>query len=465
MLKQDKFYHNTVSSCEDDSLTDKLFSALDRQCKKRDEICTDLADVQKFRELAKDLRNNALANLDTYLLQFTKKLESNGVKVHWAKDAAAARKIACKIAADNNVKEIVKSKSMITEEIALNESLESQGVEVTETDLGEFIIQLAGHKPSHIVLPAIHLSVEDVAKIFQDKIDYDGPVNPEALTKAARRYLREKFKTAQMGISGVNFAVSDQGLWSICTNEGNGRYVSNLPDIYLGVMGMERIVENMDSLAVILKMLGRFATGQRITQYTNLSHGPCKADGPKQVHLIILDNGRSGILDSKYRDVLRCIRCGACLNSCPVFRNLGGHIFPGCYSGPMGSVLLPLLLGMKKAKNVPKACTLCGKCSEVCPVKIPLEEMILELRNDMCQARLGGIIERVSMPVGGMVMKYPLLFRMGQKVMRLALLPISRAGWIKWLPWIPGAWTRVKDLPLPSRRSYQAEVKSEDKVK
>ncbi|MBI9016159.1 MAG: iron-sulfur cluster-binding protein [Phycisphaerae bacterium] len=459
MLKTDKFYHSTVSSCDDDSLSLKLFSALDRQCQKREDICQELGDIEHFRELAKAIRNNALSKLDSCLSQFTAKAQENGVNIHWAQTSQQACKITAKIAQDNNVTEIVKSKSMITEEIGLNQFLKDQAIEVIETDLGEFIIQLADHKPSHIVLPAIHLSTDDVTKIFQDKIGYDGPPDPESLTKAARKYLRDKFKSAKMGISGVNFAVAEQGLWTICTNEGNGRYVSNKPDIYLGIMGMERIVEDIDHLSVLLKMLGRFATGQRITQYTNLTHGPCAKDGPSQVHLIILDNGRSDILASKYRDILRCIRCGACLNVCPVFRNIGGHIFPGCYSGPMGSVLLPLLLGMEKAKNVPKACTLCGKCTEVCPVKIPLDEMILELRNDASQAKMGGIIEKLSMPIGAKVMQSPFLFSTAQKLMRLGLKPLSKSGWVKWLPSIPGRWTKVKDLPLPAKHSYQSEIK------
>lgn len=461
MIKQDEFYDKTVNACADQLLVDTLLRVMDRQSKAREPICQELGDAEKFRTLASQLRDDALANLDGNLETFTQKLQAAGVTVHWAKDDAQARQIICKVAKDNKVSEIVKSKSMITEEIHLNEALQAEGIEVTETDLGEFIIQLADQKPSHIVLPAIHLTTQQVADIFAEKIGYDGPSEPEELTKAARKYLRQKFKTAQMGISGVNFAVADQGAWAICTNEGNGRYASNMPDIYLGVMGIERIVKDMDSLSVILKMLGRFATGQRITQYVNVANGPCESGGPTKVHIVILDNGRSDILASKYYKLLRCIRCGACLNSCPVFRNISGQSFPGCYSGPMGTVLLPLLQGLKETKNVPKACSLCGRCSEVCPVKIPLADMILQLRNDSCKSGYGGFIEKISMFGGGIIMKYPPLYKLGQFGAKIGLRAISKSGWVKWMPWIPGRWTKVKNLPAPAKKTYLSQIKRE----
>ena len=460
MIKKDEFYKRTVRSCNDDTLAEKLFAATDRQCKGRDAICKELGDTEKFRNLAMDVRNDAICDLDKNLDIFTKNIAKQGVTVHWAEDAEEARKIISKIATDNNVKKIVKSKSMITEEIELNHALEDKDIEVTETDLGEFIIQLADHKPAHIVLPAIHLSTDDVTEIFKDHILYTGPSDPKALTRAARQHLRSKFKEAQMGISGVNLAVAEQGLWSICTNEGNGRYITNKPDIYVGVMGIERIVKDLNAAGVIFKMLGRFATGQRITQYVNFSHGPCENDGPTQVHLVLLDNGRSDILASKYWPVLRCIRCGACLNACPVFRNIAGQSFLGCYSGPMGTVLLPLLLGMQRAKNIPKACTLCGLCSEVCPVKIPLADMILELRSDSSEQKLGTFIEKFAMTMMAWVMSKPKLYKLGQKAARIALKPMSKDGWIGWLPSIPGKWTKVKDLPVPAKKTFLSQNKT-----
>ena len=450
------FYNNTVTACADSALSQKLQAATDRQSEARQAICEELDDVEKFRDLAAELRNDVLSNLHSYLSRFVENIEKAGVNVHWAKDAQEAREIVCRLAKKHKVTSIVKSKSMITEEIGVTDALTRDGLEVTETDLGEFIVQISGQKPAHIVLPAVHLSAQEVARIFAEKIDYSGEADPQLLTKAARNYLRGKFKAASMGISGVNFAVAEQGLWVTCTNEGNGRYVMEWPKVYLAIMGIERIVQDADCAAVILKLLARFATGQRITQYTNLVKGRSSMERPEYVHLVLLDNGRSRILASKYWQMLRCIRCGACLNVCPVFRHIGGQCFPTCYSGPMGTVLSPLLLGLKKAGIVPKACSICGICNQVCPVKIPLTDLLCELRNDLAESKYGSLLEKSAMNVGAFVLGHPVLYRLAQKIMRLVLLPLSKNGWVKWMPSIPGRWTKVKDLPLPSRKSFLA---------
>ena len=446
------FYNNTVTACADSALSQKLQAATDRQSEARQTICEELDDVERFRNLAADLRNNVLSNLHSYLSKFVEGVEQAGVNVHWAADAQEAREIVCRIAKDHEVTSVVKGKSMITEEVGITDALMRDGLEVTETDLGEFIVQISTQKPSHIVLPAVHLSAQDVARIFTEKIDYCGGPDPQSLTKAARNYLRGKFKAASMGISGVNFAIAEQGVWVTCTNEGNGRYVMEWPKVYLAIMGIERIVQDADCAAVILKLLARFATGQRITQYTNLVKGP--NGRPKYVHLVLVDNGRSRILASKYWQMLRCIRCGACLNVCPVFRYIGGQVFPTCYSGPMGTVLAPLLIGLKNAGTVPKACSVCGICNQVCPVKIPLTDLLCELRNDLAESKYGNLLEKSAMSIGAFVLKHPALYRFAQKVMRPVLLPLSRNGWVKWMPSIPGRWTKVKDLPLPSRKSF-----------
>ena len=451
------FYEKTVAATKDRSLADKLNSALETQIGKRESICEELGDIEAFKQLGADVRDDVLADLDKYLQEFVDKITAAGVIVHWAKDAAEARQVICDIAKDRQVKTVVKSKSMITEEIELNEALEDKGVQVTETDLGEFIIQVAGQKPSHIVLPAIHLSRGEVADIFRDKIGYKNGDDPAVLTKAAREHLRDKFKNAQMGISGVNFAVAEQGLWTTCTNEGNARYVMTWPKVYVGVMGIERIVQDADSAAVILKLLARFATGQRITQYTNFAKGPCKDDGPEEVHIVLLDNGRSEILKNKYWKMLRCIRCGACLNVCPVFRCIGGQNFPGSYSGPMGTVLLPLFKGFEATGKLPNACSVCGRCTETCPVKIPLHDYILELRYDRSKTKYREKLEKFGMGVVAWAMGYPALFKLGQKLARPGLMIFSRGGWVKWLPSIPGKWTQVKDLPLPAKKTYISE--------
>jgi len=435
-------------------LTQKITKATLRQFDGRIESCKDIPDLDKLRDLAAAIRDDVLANLDRHLRTLTDNLQTAGVKVHFADDAAAARKIICDIAQQHGVQRIVKSKSMATEEIDLNPALIQAGMEVTETDLGEYIIQLAGHKPSHIVAPAIHLSTQDVAKIFQEKLNYDGPVEPVKLTKFARKVLREKFKASQMGISGVNFAIADPGLITICTNEGNGRYATTLPPLYVAVMGMERLVPDLTSAAVISKLLGRFATGQRITQYMSLTHGPGHPDGPKEVHLVILDNGRSEILKSKYWRALRCIRCGSCLNACPVFKRIGGHAYGGPYSGPIGMMLLPLLFGLDKYADIPKASTLCGLCHESCPVKMPLPDILLELRNDLTKQKMTPIPERLFMKAWGMGVTHSWMFKLAQRFMPWVLKPLSRNGWVKFLPGPSGGWTKVKDLPMPAKRTF-----------
>ncbi len=448
------FYTTTRRACADEALAHKLRNATERPRIGRETICGELGAVEPFRDLAAALRDDVLANLDGYLFRFADRVEAAGVSVHWASDARDARQAVLDIARAEGVRRVVKSKSMLTEEIDLSPLLENDGIEVVETDLGEFIIQLAGQKPSHIVMPAVHLSAAEVDGIFRREIGYRGKPEPEALTKAAREHLRGKFAAAQMGISGVNFAIADRGAWTICTNEGNGRYVAGLPRIYVAVMGLERIVRNGPDAAVILKLLARFATGQRITQYVNVVRGPCGSDGPEQVHLVIVDNGRTGILGSDKWSMLRCIRCGACLNVCPVFRYIGGQSFPGCYSGPMGKVLLPLQKGLEIAGGPPKACSLCGVCEEVCPVRIPLPDLLLELRGDLAAGGHGSLTERIGMKVGAWVFQHPLVYRMAQRVVRFGLKPFGKEGWIDRLPSIGGEWTRVKDLPLPAKESY-----------
>ncbi|MBU1701973.1 MAG: iron-sulfur cluster-binding protein [Candidatus Eisenbacteria bacterium] len=448
------FYDKTREACDDRELSRKLHTATDRQDQARKVICEELGDIEAFRELAKDLRDDILWNLDRYLTTFVEHAETAGVRVHWAADAGEAREAIAGIAEKHNVQRIVKSKSMVTEEIGLNDHLERHGYEVIETDLGEFIVQLKEEGPSHIVVPAVHLSTADVGMLFKEKLGYTGPIEADALTKAARRHLREIFKTAQMGISGVNLAVAEQGQWIICTNEGNGRFVTTMPQVYVAVMGMERIVQDIDSAGVILKLLAKFATGQRLTQYVNIMQGPGDDEGPRHVHLVILDNGRSRILGSRYRSMLRCIRCGACLNACPVFKQIGGHPYSGCYSGPMGSVLLPLLEGLKQAGDATKACSLCRLCNEVCPVKIPLADHIVALRSDMVKAGITDRLERVSMAAASRILRHPQGYRWGRKFMRSILRLRSHAGWVRDLPSIPGRWTREKDLPLPAPESF-----------
>jgi len=447
------FYSNTVEATRKEGLAQKLYNATYRQHSGREAITPELGDINSFRDQLAEVRTHAVRNLDRCLAALADNLMARGVQVHWAKDAEEARQIVLHVARVNRVSSIVKSKSMATEEIELNPALQADGLEVTETDLGEYIIQLAGQRPGHIVAPACHLSTQDIADIFREKIGYDGPVEPTALTMAARAVLREKFRRAEMGVSGVNFAVADPGLLAVCTNEGNARYATSRR-IHLAVMGMERIVADLAGGALVMKMLAKYSTGQRITQYTNLIAGPCPSDGAQQVHLVILDNGRSRILASRYWRILTCIRCGACVNACPVFRHVGGQSYPGCYSGPVGTILLSQFLGLRKTADLAKACSLCNYCAEACPTKMPLPEYILSLRDEAAREGLARTGEATAMSVWADVLRRPRIYRLGQKMMRWVLRPLSRNGWLSWMPGPPGNWTRVKDLPLPATRSF-----------
>lgn len=450
-MRPDPFVEKTRQACADPRLARTIGAAVDRQAEARAAVCAELEDVEGLRAAAAGLREGVLDRLDTLLESFVERAEAAGVRVHAAAGAEEARAVVVEIARAEGAKQVVKSKSMLSEEIGLTPLLEAAGMEVWETDLGEFIIQLLGEPPAHIVLPAVHLEAEAVRDLFRERIGYEGPAEAEALTRAARRFLREKFRTADMGISGVNFAVADRGTWAVCTNEGNGRYVTTLPRVYVAVMGIERVVPDLAGAAVILKLLARFATGQRITQYVSFCGGPVPGEGPERVHLVLVDNGRTRVLGSPFRSVLRCIRCGACLNVCPLFRHVGGQVFPGPYSGPIGAVLLPLLLGFEEAGDLPWASTLCGACDAVCPVKIPLSDLLLGLRAEAVRAGVPGRGERCFMKILANVLRRPRAYRAARDLSRPLLRPFARQGWIRRLPAYPSGWTEAKDFPLPAR--------------
>jgi L-lactate dehydrogenase complex protein LldF len=455
------FFERSAKLLREPGLMDKINTATTGRFEKQQKICREeFPDHQAMRDLLRDMRNDVLDHLDQYLATLTENLTAAGVKIHFAPNADAACEAIYALARENNVSRIVKSKSMVSEEIELNDFLESKGLSVIETDLGEFIIQQAHQKPSHLICPAVHLNKNDIADLFKNKLAYDGPVDPAAMTKFARKLLREEFRTAKMGISGVNFAVADPGLLATCTNEGNGRYITTRPRIYVALMGMERIVPDLASAAVMIKMLTRHATGQRITQYTTFTHGPSETDGPKEVHLVILDNGRSNILKSRYRDVLRCIRCGACLNACPIFRKFGGHAWGGVYSGPIGTMLLPLLFGFERYPDLAKGSTLCGLCAEVCPAQIPTPDILTDLRYDLVQNKKTSLLERLMIGVWSWGLLHPKLYKFGQWWMPKILKPISKNGWVRFLPGPPGGWTKVKDFPMPAKTSFLSSLKN-----
>jgi L-lactate dehydrogenase complex protein LldF len=408
-----------------------------------------LDGVEELRDRAHAIRMQAIDDLDAHLDRFVAALEAAGGQAHVCATAEDARATVARICAGAGL--AAKSKSMLSEEIELNGALESAGVEVVETDLGEYILQLAGEHPVHIIAPAIEKTAEDVAALLSAV--EGAPVEPqlEALAQAARRQLRRVFERADVGITGANFAVSDTGSICLVTNEGNGGLVTALPRVHVALLGMERLVPTLDDLAVLLQLLARSGTGQTLTTYTRLLTGPRGAgeeDGPEELHVVIVDNGRRRIREGRYKEMLACIRCGACLNVCPVYRKSGGGAYGPVYSGPMGAVLVPLLRGLEREPGLPHASSLCGACTAACPVKIPLHELLLELRRDLVGEGIASHGERLAFTLWSLLWSRPLLYRLSTTAARLGRPFGALAG--------PGrAWAAGRELPRFARRRYR----------
>lgn len=378
-------------------------------------------EVEALRERAHRIRMEVVDDLEGQLARFTAAFEARGGHVHRAATAEDAQRIITGICLAAGAKLVAKSKSMATEEIALNGALEAAGLQVVETDLGEYILQLGGDHPVHIVAPAIEKTKEQIAEMFSAIEGVEIPAELNALAASARRQLREVFLAADVGITGCNMAVAETGSISLVTNEGNGRLVSSLPRTHIAVMGLERLVPTLDDLSVILRLLARSGTGQRLTSYTTLITGPRRegeADGPDDLHVVVLDNGRTNLLHGRYKEMLACIRCGACLNVCPVFRKTGGGAYGPVYSGPMGAVLVPLYVGLGDAPDLPHASSLCGACTEACPVKIPLHELLLDLRRDLVDQRVAPWWERWAFTLWSLAWSTPLGYRASTRLAR-----------------------------------------------
>jgi L-lactate dehydrogenase complex protein LldF len=453
------FYERVDNALHDQTLQTALGRATTRFVANRAGALQALADADRLRDQARAVRAKALARLDELLIQLAENVERRGGHVCWASDGDAARRYIVDLARARGVKLIVKSKSMAAEEIHLNQALEAAGLEVAETDLGEFIIQLSGETPSHIIAPAIHKTREQVVELFGKHLGMPPTDDIPTMTRAARQALRQRFLRAEMGISGVNFGVAESGAVVLVTNEGNGRLTTTAPRIHVAVMGIERMVESLDDLGVLLQVLARSATGQKLSVYTNIVSGPARPgepDGPDEFHLVLLDNGRSAILGGQYAESLMCIRCGACLNACPVYQSIGGHAYGGVYSGPIGAILTPLLEPeLRDVHYLPQASSLCGACQAACPVRIAIPDMLLRLRADAVAAGKADPIERMAIAGWKTAMLNPSLYRASGQLASRATRLIGRKGRIRRLPPPLSAWTRKRDFPTFAPKSFQ----------
>ncbi len=462
---------NFKASSKTALLNEELQSALQKSrsgfVDKRKVAVDELDEFEVLRERAVSIKNHVLANLDQYLTQFENSVTQAGGKVHWASTTEQGVKIIQDICLKADAKFVTKGKSMISEEMELNQALEKLGIDVVETDLGEYIIQLAEEHPSHIIAPAIHMTRNQITDLFYEhhaKYGIDERVEEVAtIVNEARTVLREQFVRADVGITGSNFLVADSGSSVLVTNEGNGDLTSALPKVQIITASIEKVVPTYKDLSVFLRLLGRSATGQEMAAYTSIYSGPAKTedmDGPDEFHVVMLDNGRSNMLAGEFWEMLRCIRCGACMNHCPVYQSVGGHAYGWVYPGPMGSVWTPLLVGLKNAANLPNACTLNGRCEEVCPVKIPLPKLLRSLRAQLFERGLVDWKSRMGLKLWAILSQYPLMYRTTLKIGAMYLKAMGRRrGSIRKLPFA-GGWTDARDFPAATGGSFVSKWNS-----
>jgi L-lactate dehydrogenase complex protein LldF len=456
------FKANARRALDDAQLQKTLGFVRGRFVDKRQHAVDALPEFEALRERAREIKDHTLAHLDLYLEAFEEKVAESGGVVHYAETAADARAIVLDICRKAGAKTVTKGKSMVSEEIALNDHLEENGIEAVETDLGEYIIQIRHEPPSHIIAPAVHLTKEQVAADFR-RVHTNLPADrdlsqPESLLAEARGVLRKRFLAADVGITGANFLVAETGTSVIVTNEGNGDLTQILPRVHIVLASIEKITPTQNDVSQILRLLSRSATGQDMSVYTTFSTGPRRPgdpDGPEEFHVVLLDNGRSAMLGSPFQDMLRCIRCGACINHCPVYQEIGGHAYGWVYPGPMGSVLTPTLVGVDQAGHLPNASTFCGRCESVCPMKIPLPNMMRHWREREFERHLSPATWRWGIGLWAWVARHPRLYHFGTKLVMRALGNLgARRGSFRRLP-LAGGWTKYRDLPAPEGPTFQ----------
>ena len=446
-LSSETFDQNAKAALADSHLRGALKKATSLFGERRKAAAASLPNWEDLRSEARAIKDEVLSHLDRYLEEFVASAESRGAKIHWARDAAEANSIICGLAAEHKVRIVVKSKSMTTEETHLNTALEAAGMQVVETDLGEYIIQLAEEPPSHIIAPAIHKTRGQIAELFNAELGMPLTDDVARLTSTARATLRDRFAAADLGISGVNFAIAETGTIVIVENDGNSRLTTSLPRIHIAVMGIEKVLPRFADLDVFLKLLPRSGTGQRLTTYQSYITGTKRQsadEGPEELHIVLLDNGRSRMLAHPVtRQSLACIRCGACLNACPVYQQVGGHAYGSVYPGPIGAVITPQLMGIEKAAQLPYASSLCGACREVCPVKIDIPRLLLHLRAEIAP-RKGKLSERLAFKMWSQVMMRPSLYKMSSVLGRIMqrFVPLAKA------------WTKGRDLRPIEAKSF-----------
>jgi L-lactate dehydrogenase complex protein LldF len=453
-----KFKTKAAAALRNESLQFALGRMQSHFVDKRSAAVKELPEFEAMREHGTQIRDCVLRDLAGYLQRFEQAAQAAGATVHWAETTDEANRIVAEIARGHGVRKIVKSKSMVTEECALNEHLERAGFEVVETDLGEYILQLAKQPPSHIVAPVMHMNKDEISTLFEAQHHRPRQDDIGAIVDEAREILRPHFLSADMGISGGNFLIAETGSVMLFTNEGNGRLTTTVPRVHVAISGIEKIVPTLEDAATLARLLPRSATGQPITNYVSLLTGKRRdgdIDGPEHMHIVLLDNGRSRLLGTALEPMLRCIRCGACMNHCPVYQNVGGHAYGWVYPGPMGSVLTPLYAGLENAVPLPNASTFCGACVAVCPVKIPLTDLMRELRSQQFARGLRSWQERLALRAWSFVARRPGLYALGTRVAARVLSWLGgRDGRLHSLPGA-GEWTRGRDFPAPAGRTFR----------